>query len=135
MESLPIILACLTPALLIGILIFYHAYTDRQKHKKNRIEMEKQKAAMEAWRNNLASIRPGMTQEKVFSLIGNNCTRSFLQNGTEICEWQIKENGSAVIMGSTTIATVQQSNGNEFSFKVTFKDNVAIEVVSGNRMV
>ena len=132
MDTLPIMLAILSPFVLVGGLIFYHAYSDRQKHKKNRI-------AMETWQANLASIRPGMTKEKVFSLIGNNCTRSFLQDGTEVCEWLISQNGSAVMMhnniGNIGFTTVQQSNGNEFSFKVIFKDDIVIEVITGNRMV
>lgn len=125
--------ACAVPIFLVGGLIMKDSLKAREQHRAERI-------ARETWYSNVARIRPGMNKSEVFGLIGNNCTTSYLQDGIEICEWKIKEYGSTVIthnhMGNNTcFSTVQQTNGNEFSFRVSFKDNIAVEIISGDRMV
>lgn len=122
----------LFPIVLVLGLLLYHAVKNQDKKIAER-------KAMEEWLKKASQIRPGMHKSDVFGLIGNNCIVSFLQDNTEVCEWKIKEYGSTVIthnhMGNNTFSTVQQSNGNEFSFRVAFKDNIAIEIISGDRMV
>lgn len=123
-----------SPILLLIGVIYWDSLKARKRHRENRI-------AEETWYRNVASIRPGMHMDDVFGLIGNPSTHSFLQDGTELCEWIIKQPGSMTVNhtnfqnGASSFSVTSQTTGNEFTFSVKFKDDVVIEAITNDRMV
>ena len=122
----------LFPFLLIFCLVLYNAIKSQDKQVAKR-------KALQKWHENAAKIRPGMSREEVFNLVGENCMRSFLQDNTEVYEWKIQQSGGSVTnhhqVGDHTVSVSQHYNGNEFSLKVTFKNDVVVEVIFGDHML
>lgn len=78
------------------------------------------------------TIKIGDSESETMTKLGSNCTKSFLKDGTEKCEWRIRVQGSSSSFYNQGAGVTNHTNGYVIRMTIKFQNGVVVEKLSNN---